>query len=42
MNSVPVSDHIYPIGGVAKSGFGRECENEGYIQFANVKTHYEN
>ena len=26
VNSVPVSDHIYPIGGVARSGFGRQCQ----------------
>lgn len=25
VNSVPLSDHSYPIGGVCKSGFGREC-----------------
>ena len=25
VNSLPISDHLYPIGGVAKSGFGREC-----------------
>jgi len=42
VNSVPASDYSYPTGGVANSGFGRECGSEGYRQFANIKTHFVN
>lgn len=40
VNDIPKSEPSFPSGGVARSGFGRECGNEGYKQFANVKTHW--
>jgi acyl-CoA reductase-like NAD-dependent aldehyde dehydrogenase len=42
VNEVPKSDTTFPSGGVARSGFGRECGTEGYKQFANIKAHYVN
>ena len=42
VNEVVKSDTTFPSGGVGRSGYGRECGNEGYKQFANVKVHYVN
>ena len=42
VNEVVKSDYAFPSGGVGRSGYGRECGNEGYKQFANVKVHYIN
>lgn len=42
VNEIPKSEPTFPSGGVARSGFGRECGTEGYRQFANIKAHYVN
>lgn len=42
VNSVTKSDATFPTGGVARSGFGREGGDEGYRQFANIRTVYIN
>lgn len=40
VNEFVKSDYSYPSGGVGKSGYGRECGDEGYKEFTNVKVHY--
>jgi succinate-semialdehyde dehydrogenase len=38
VNRIPVSDPRIPIGGVKKSGFGRELSHFGVHEFLNAKT----
>jgi succinate-semialdehyde dehydrogenase len=38
VNRIPVSDPRIPIGGVKKSGFGRELSHFGVHEFMNAKT----
>ena len=40
INEVPKSDTALPTGGIAKSGYGRECGIDGFREFANVKLYY--
>jgi succinate-semialdehyde dehydrogenase/glutarate-semialdehyde dehydrogenase len=42
INAVPTSNERFPTGGVGKSGYGRESELQGYLQFANIKTFFKN
>ena len=42
INSITKSNYNMPAGGVARSGYGRECSTEGIRAFANVKVHYVN
>jgi succinate-semialdehyde dehydrogenase/glutarate-semialdehyde dehydrogenase len=40
INEMVRSDSRMPSGGCKDSGFGRECSNYGFEEFANVKAIY--
>lgn len=42
INEVAKSEASFPTGGVARSGYGRECGMAGFREFANTRVYYVN
>jgi acyl-CoA reductase-like NAD-dependent aldehyde dehydrogenase len=42
INEVPRAEPTIPIGGVGRSGYGRESGLSGFREFANIRTYYVN